>query len=231
MSRSSSGPTRRQIVSSAGAVLFAAGCSGASRRDSAAAPKHGEHEEEVSPNEDLMREHGVLRRVLLVYEEAAGRLDAGQDVPPEVLVDGAGIVRRFVEDYHEKLEEDFVFPRLERARREVELVATLRAQHAAGRTVTETIARLAKAGGPSQELTAALRAFSRMYRPHAAREDTVLFPAFREVVSEHEYEELGEQFEDKEHALFGAHGFTTMVEAVATLERALGIHELARFTP
>ena len=47
----------------------------------------------------------------------------------------------------------------------------------------------------------------RMYRPHAAREDTVLFPAFRKLVPKKQYGELGEQFEDKEHELFGKAGF------------------------
>ena len=42
-----------------------------------------------------------------------------------------------------------------------------------------------------------LRAFGRMYRPHAAREDTVLFPAFRDVVGRAAYRELGEQFEEQ----------------------------------
>lgn len=28
----------------------------------------GEHMEEISPVEDLMREHGVLHRILLIYE-------------------------------------------------------------------------------------------------------------------------------------------------------------------
>jgi len=39
-----------------------------------AEPKQGEgvEGEEVSPAEDLMREHGVLKRVLLVYGEASG---------------------------------------------------------------------------------------------------------------------------------------------------------------
>src|SRR5213594_3693455 len=40
-------------------------------------------EEEVSPPEDLMREHGVLKRVLLVYEEAIRRIDAKQELPPD----------------------------------------------------------------------------------------------------------------------------------------------------
>ena len=40
-----------------------------------------EPEEDVAPPEDLMREHGVLKRVLLVYEEAIRRIDGKKDVP------------------------------------------------------------------------------------------------------------------------------------------------------
>src|SRR3954471_22181446 len=61
-------------------------------------------EEEVSPAEDLMREHGVLDRVLLVYEEGLRRLGSRQEFDPAVLVGSAQIIRRFIEDYHEKLE-------------------------------------------------------------------------------------------------------------------------------
>jgi hypothetical protein len=70
-----------------------------------------------------------------------------------------------------------------------------------------------------------------MYRPHAAREDTVLFPALRALVPGKEYAELGEQFEEKEHALFGEGGFHGIVEEVGELEKVLGIHDLSRFTP
>jgi hypothetical protein len=38
-------------------------------------------EEEVAPPEDLMREHGVLKRVLLVYREVIRRVDAHEEVP------------------------------------------------------------------------------------------------------------------------------------------------------
>jgi hypothetical protein len=70
-----------------------------------------------------------------------------------------------------------------------------------------------------------------MYRPHEAREDTVLFPAFHEIVGREEYEALGERFEDREHELFGARGFEGVVAEVAQLERVLGIHDLRQFTP
>ncbi len=64
-----------------------------------------------------------------------------------------------------------------------------------------------------------------------SREDTVLFPAFRRIVSGHEYGALGEQFEDKEHQLFGEDGFEKMVARVAAIEKKLGIYDLAQFTP
>jgi hypothetical protein len=73
--------------------------------------------------------------------------------------------------------------------------------------------------------------FIRMYSPHEAREDTVLFPAFREIVRGHEYDALGEEFEKKEHQLLGEDGFEKMVDRVASIEKALGIYDLSQFTP
>ena len=71
----------------------------------------GEKEKEVTPPEDLMREHGVLDRVLLIYEAVMRRFGSGEDFDPAVITDSANIVREFIEDYHEKLEENYVFPR------------------------------------------------------------------------------------------------------------------------
>jgi hemerythrin-like domain-containing protein len=193
-------------------------------------------EEEVSPDEDLMREHGVLKRVLLVYQEVIRRIDARQEVPPEAVEHGAGIIRNFIEDYHEKLEENYLFPRFEKANQLVELVKTLRTQHDAGRKVTDLTLKLAtpaalKNAEDRRQLTFRLHQFIRMYSPHEAREDTVLFPAFKKLVSRNEYDALGEQFEDEEHKRFGQDGFEMMVEKVAGIEKTLGIYDLAQFTP
>ena len=184
----------------------------------------------MTPGEDLMQEHGLLERILLIYDEGARRIEHAEPLDPALLHSAAGIVQRFVEQYHEQLEEQFVFPRLTTAQRETQLVATLLLQHERGRLLTEDILRRTGAT-PGPELAERLRSFTRMYRPHAAREDTVLFPAFRALVGGRAYHELGEQFEDKEHALFGEHGFEGNVAQVARLEAALGIEDLARFTP
>jgi hemerythrin-like domain-containing protein len=193
-------------------------------------------DEGVAPAEDLMREHGLLNRILLVYEEVERRLAASREFHPAALADAAGIVRKFIEQYHEKLEEDHLFPRFRKAGKLVDLVDTLEAQHKAGRRQTEATIHLATAAAlkdPAnrRQLGESLRLFVRMYRPHEAREDTILFPAFHQMVSAREYAALGEQFEDREHQLLGADGFEKMVDRVAAIERDLGIYDLKQFTP
>ncbi len=193
-------------------------------------------EQEVSPAEDLMREHGLLNRVLLIYEEIGRRLQRKSEYDPGALAGAARIIQQFIEDYHEKLEEDYLFPRFEKAGRLAELVRVLREQHQAGRRLTAQIQRLAgsttlKDAAGRQRLNGALHAFVRMYRPHEAREDTVLFPALHEIVSSSEYDALGEEFEKKERQLFGSEGFEKMVDQVAGLEKRLGIYDLSTFTP
>jgi hemerythrin-like domain-containing protein len=198
--------------------------------------KSEEKEIEVGPPEDLMREHGVLKRVLLIYGEMLRRIDSKQDFPPEALADAAQIIRSFVEDYHEKLEENFLFPRFEKANLLVDLVKVLRAQHQAGRQVTDVTMRFANLQSLRNEsergqLVTSMQQFIRMYNPHEAREDTVLFPAFRKIVSSHEFDSLGEDFEKKEDELFGEDGFEKVVDRVGGIEKRLGIYELAQFTP
>ena len=82
-----------------------------------------------------------------------------------------------------------------------------------------------------RKLADSMRQFIRMYNPHEAREDTVLFPAFRGIVSAHEFDSLGEDFEKKEDELFGEDGFFKVVDRVAEIEKKLRIYELSQFTP
>jgi hemerythrin-like domain-containing protein len=225
---------RRFLLGAAGTSLLFVGCAKGAAGE-ANAPK-GEQGEGVAPPEDLMREHGGLNRILLIYDESARRLEAQQPMPLDALAKSADIIQRFIEQYHEKLEEDFLFPRFEKANKLVDLVATLRKQHVAGRVLTETVLKLSAPGAMTKDedrkrLVETLRSFTRMYRPHEAREDTVLFPAFRSVVSPKEFHELGEQFEDKEHELFGKEGFEGIVTQVAAIEQTLGLYDLNQFTP
>src|SRR4029453_125580 len=193
--------------------------------------KKDKPDEEVGAAEDLMRVHGVLNRILLIYEEGLRRLRAKEEVTPDVFHKPATLVRKFVEDYHERLEEKFIFPEFEKARKLVDLVKVLREQHEAGRKVTDVILRNAAADqfrkeDARRQVVRSCEAFIRMYRPHEAREDTVLFPALHKIVPVKRLKELGEQFEKEEDRLFGEEGFEKTDEQVAAIEKQLGIYDL-----
>src|SRR5215470_15953249 len=169
---------RRQFIKAGGIFIAASGLAAAVN---AFAKEEEKQNEEVSPPEDLMREHGVLKRILLIYGEAIRRIEADQDLPPEPVAESAKIIRQFVEDYHEKLEENFLFPRFKKANKLIDLVEVLNQQHQAGRKLTDITLRYATVQGlrnadDRRRLADSLRQFIRMYSPHEAREDTVLFP-------------------------------------------------------
>lgn len=192
---------------------------------------------EVAADEDLMREHGVLRRILITYDELAPKLRGqGGTLDITALRNLAETFRRFGEDYHEKiLEEQNVFPRVRKAGGQAaSLVDTLEQQHRRGREITDYITKIAASGsiGTAQRvpLADALASMVRMYNAHATWEDTVIFPAFRKSMDAKEYQELGERFEEIEKRQFGHDGFEDALERVEQAQQALGTADLGSFT-
>jgi hemerythrin-like domain-containing protein len=221
-------------ISTVGAIALSACGKPQPKAREAGAP--AEDDVPVTPPEDLMREHGVLKRVLLIYREGIRRVEAGDELPVQALNAGAAIIRSFIEDYHEQLEEKHVFPKLEQAGKLADVTAVLRTQHARGRVLTD---RVVAATNTAPALDQAKRdavvqdmsAFIRMYEPHEAREDTVVFPALRQVVPANEFRDMADMFEDEEHRRFGQAGFEGVVDKVADIEKSLGIYDLNQFTP
>jgi hemerythrin-like domain-containing protein len=203
----------------------------------AAAKEAREGEIEVSAVEDLMREHGVMRRALLVYAEASARLARGEaDIPLEALGRTASLFRRFGEDYHERsLEEKHVFvPIIKAGGPNASLASTLTAQHERGRQITDYITAMAKKGRISPAaitpFSTCLADFVRMYEHHAAMEDTVIFPAWKARITPAQYHELNEEFEELEHKMFGQDGFEDAVEQITSIEQSFGLADLGALT-
>ena len=224
---------RRLITGLAGAPFVVAG-GGALAANPGKKPEN--QEKEVGAVEDLMREHGVLRRCLIVYSEAAARLRGGDRLDPQPLQQTAELFQSFGEGYHEmQLEELHIFPKVKQpGGPAAALVDVLTAQHERGREITAYILQVVAKGGigmgDADPLAQALDGFVRMYRAHAAREDTVVFPAWKAALSEAELHEMGERFEDIERQTFGHDGFENAVKQIAHIEDALGLADLAKFT-
>lgn len=186
--------------------------------------------------EDLMREHGVLRRALLVYAQAAGQLKRGQAIPADALHRAAELFRRFGEDYHERsLEERHVFPAVVAAGGEPATICrTLAAQHRRGRQITDYLLATSAGAGVGRSRMAALAGvldgMVRMYQHHTAIEDTLVFPAWKRTLTPARYSELSEQFEALERRMFGHDGFEDAVQRIGTVEQAFGLADLAALT-
>jgi len=70
-----------------------------------------------------------------------------------------------------------------------------------------------------------------MYQNHAAREDTIVFPAWKKNFSDKQLDEISDQFEDIEHKMFGKDGFEDAEKQISSIETGLGFGDLAQFTP
>jgi len=192
---------------------------------------------EVTAAEDLMREHGILRRALLVYQESAVRLRQDPaSVPPDALEKTANLFRVFGEDYHEKkLEEVYIFPILKRSSGvSASYIDVLLAQHTRGREITDYLLSTTSADRiPSnnvEPLAKALESFVRMYGHHAVIEDTVIFPAWKAATGQSELDELAARFEQIETEQFGGDGFDTALRRMQEIETSLGLSNLDMFT-
>ena len=211
---------------------------GETLQKSSNAGKKEEKEPEVTATEDLMREHGVIRRALLVYIETAPKLrQNASSVDAAALRQVAQLFRTFGEDYHERmLEEQHIFPVIRKRGGELQRYADiLTDQHNRGREITDYVLAVTNGSRIStahaEPLAKVLEGFVLMYQNHAAREDTIVFPAWKKNFSNKQLDEISDQFEEIEHKMFGKDGFEDAEKKISNIESSLGLNDLAQFTP
>jgi hemerythrin-like domain-containing protein len=205
---------------------------------SAMAQEKESAEPEVTATEDLMREHGVIRRALLIYSQVADMLRTSPgSVDAAALHKTAQLFRTFGEDYHERmLEEQHIFPIVRKMKG---LAASypdvLTAQHQRGREITDYTLAVTNAPKISvqhgEPLACVFEGFVRMYENHAAREDTIVFPAWKTKFSNKQLDELSDQFEEIEHKMFGKDGFEDAEKTISGVEATFGFTDISQFTP
>jgi hemerythrin-like domain-containing protein len=188
----------------------------------------------MSAGERLMRDNALTLRVMLLYTAAERRLTQGEDLESGIFTQSAEVMRDFVHGYHEKVEEDDVFPIFKKAGRMVELVTALQNQHSAGRQLTDKI--LAAAPGIAsadqrKALTDAMHATVTLYGPSLARENTDLLPTLRSVTTPTELDALAQTLEKAEGEKLGAEGFDKAAKKVEAIEKKLGTYDLSQFAP
>ena len=221
-----SGTRRTFLVGAAGTgvTMLAAGC--ATVRTGVDRALGNAPADDVPAAERLLRAEALHGRLILVDEEIGRRLSGRATVKPSVITGTAAIVRRFVEDYHAKAEEELVFPRLEHVAQLAGVLPVLHAEHTRCRALTDEILQLAAGKRTKADpLLRTIQAYVRLARTHETREATLVIPALHQL-SRRDYDALGDALADREHRLFGPDGFTTISDQITQLEHDLGMDEL-----
>lgn len=188
----------------------------------------------MSASERLMRDNALTSRVLLLYASAERRLGQGEDLESGIFLQSAEVMRDFVHGYHEKAEEEDVYPVFKKAGRMVDLVTAFQSQHAAGRQLTDKILAAAPGIANSDQrkvLTEAMHATVTLYGPSLARENTDLLPTLRNLMTPTEFDALAQTLEKAEAEKLGAEGFDKAAKKVEAIEKKLGTHDLSQFAP
>lgn len=190
---------------------------------------------ENSPVENLMCQHALLSRVMIIYDHCNKQISKNETLDRESLANAAFVIKEYIEDYHEKLEEKYLFPLIVNANKLPGQVQLLCIQHAEGKKLTMQIIKEVTQKPSSNRddllnLSTLLTKFNTMYRSHAAREDTEVFYILKEFASNKQYFEMKEKFDEKEIEQFGGDGFEVMLNKVVAIEKKLGIFELSEFT-
>lgn len=183
-----------------------------------------------------MVEHSILRRALLIYEECIRRMNINEDFDPALLVETTNVIKVIIIFHHALLEHEYIFPRFREADTYVEMCDILTDQHGAAGEQEELILKYANSESiKNQEereiLINTLKKSIRVFRPHIDREDTEMFPEFKNVVTAHEFYELGKKIKEIEYQKWGENGHKQMVNKIIHVEKALGINDLDSFTP
>ena len=184
----------------------------------------------MTATQELMTEHRAIERMLAVLDAAAGRLEAGERVRPEVFREAVEFVRNFADRCHHGKEEDNLFPRLEElgVPREGGPLGVMLFEHDEGRAYIGAIAGAVDAYERGDEAAAVTiasnaRGYVALLRGHIQKEERVLFPMADQVLSADDQRTLAEGFERIETEVMGAGVHERYHQMLDDLERELGL--------
>ena len=162
----------------------------------------------LDPIQELMDEHRIIEKVLTALTAAAD-----QEVPLEFYERAVDFIANFADKCHHSKEEERLFPVLEEKGipREAGPIGCMCEEHEIGRGHVQSMRELLKAGD-----LAGLRRESLNYvgllSSHIQKEDKVLFPMGRNVLSRGELEQLRAKFDEVEDPGQCHHYYSNLAE-------------------
>ncbi len=157
---------------------------------------------------ELETEHRLIQQVVAGMSYLESRITAGAEIDQTLLNRIVEFLRSFADHLHHAKEEALFFPALERRGVPAQgcPVGALLHEHTKGRALVTEFEQAIEASAPktdgsTERLTAAMRALAELYPAHIWKEDYLLFPMSKKVLTADDEAELSEKFEELDRKL------------------------------
>ena len=159
--------------------------------------------------ETLEHEHRTIEKIVRVISVLADELTEARDVDDSILADLCDFLRVYGHQCHHGKEESYLFPLLETRGVPEDgcPLGALRHEHQRSRALTDTLVEAtsrysANSSRGRQALVEVLRDLASFYPAHIWKEEYLLFPLAKKVLSAQEDELLQKEFESVEADIY-----------------------------
>ena len=157
----------------------------------------------------LEQEHRTIEKIVRVTGVLADELAENRDIDDDILRDLCQFLRVYGHQCHHGKEESYLFPMLERhgVPEEGCPLGALRHEHERSRVLTQELVQAsaeyaANRHDGSSALSEVLRNIAQFYPAHIWKEEYLLFPMARKVLSEEDDQRLLKEFKSVESDIF-----------------------------
>jgi len=159
----------------------------------------------------LRKEHDAILRMLDVADESARRLEAGENVPADILNGLLEFLKLFADRCHHGKEEDLLFPLLEKKGmpRQAGPIGVMLHEHDLGRGLIAQMTSAAEAHSKGDKSAGSRWAqpavqYTALLREHIHKENNILFVMAERMLTGEEQTELAREFGRAEVEKMGA---------------------------
>lgn len=181
--------------------------------------------------EYLYKNHGLLNRMILIYEELIRRLKNNIRIGNKIVYYTAYIIKNYVENYH-KTNKIYIYPLLRTNNIEIEIIDELANLHKINKQLINHILKISENDfiSDKNELIFYMQQYIKISRYHTSREDTVIFPKFINLLDNETMIDYSWLFDEKQNEYLGLNGFNNYLNIIVSIEKYLNIHDLKEIT-